>query len=64
MQATLQGVIIEDENQIRLGASIASNDEIDDAELNEEADDFMDTYLAVNLELKVREAQQPQPATS
>ena len=35
--------------------SIASVNEFDDAELNEEADDFMETYLAVNLELKVKD---------
>ena len=63
MQATLKGVIDED-NQIKLAASIASANEIEDADLNEEADDFMETYLAVNLELKVREAQQPPKASS
>ena len=64
MQATLKGLILED-SQIKLGVSIASVNEFDDAELNEEADDFMETYLAVNLELKVNEKHhQPNSRTS
>ena len=54
MQATLQGIILED-NYIKLDESFESMNDIKDAELNEEADDFMETHLAVNLELKVRE---------
>jgi hypothetical protein len=30
---------------------------MDEAELNEDEDDFMETYLAMNSELKVRESQ-------
>ena len=47
-------MIVED-NLIKLDETIESLNDIKDAELNEEADDFMETQMALNLELKLSE---------
>ena len=53
MQATVHGNIEEYQRfEVRQSISVQN---IDDAELNEAQDDFMETYLAINSKLKVRE---------
>ena len=56
MQATIKG-IIEEGQKMEVGQSAAeSAQDFEVEELDDEADDFMETYLAINLDLKVRES--------
>ena len=55
MQATVHGVIDEDQRmEVRHSISVQN---IHDADLDENQDDFMETYMAINSKLKVRESQ-------
>ena len=53
MQATVHG-FIEEYQKLEVRQSISVQN-IDDADLDETQDDFMETYLAINSKLKVRE---------
>ena len=56
MQASMYRAIEEDQ-RMEIKQSALSMNNIEDVNLAEEDDNFMDTYLAINLELKVRESQ-------
>lgn len=59
MQATVKGMIDEDGQRMLVAhqsvESAHGKEAYEVTDLDEEADDFMETYLAINLELKVRE---------
>ena len=57
IHADMYGAIDEDQ-KVEIRQSALSHAKIDDAQvkLDEGEDDFMDTYLAINLDVKVRES--------